>query len=111
VEEIAAQLEPQATPEPVEDPELRALADQFVQDILNQTDQEGPERQRQAVDSMGVEIQRQAAHRSAMLQTQIRKLAHQGDEGGPVAKALLDLRSTMQDLDPNRQSLKEGKLA
>lgn len=111
VEEIAAQLEPQAAPEPVEDPELRALADQFVQDILSQTDQEGPERQRQAVDGMGVEIQRQAAHRSTMLQTQIRKLAHQGDEGGPVAKALLDLRSTMQNLDPNRQNLKEGKLA
>lgn len=111
VEEIAAQLEPQAAPEPVEDPELRALADRFVQDILSQTDQEGPERQRQAVDGMGVEIQRQAAHRSTMLQTQIRKLAHQGDEGGPVAKALLDLRSTMQNLDPNRQNLKEGKLA
>ncbi len=111
VEEIAAQLEPQTAPEPVEDPELRALADQFVQDILSQTDQEGPERQRQAVDGMGVEIQRQAAHRSTMLQTQIRKLAHQGDEGGPVAKALLDLRSTMQNLDPNRQNLKEGKLA
>lgn len=111
VEEIAAQLEPQTAPEPVEDPELRALADRFVQDILSQTDQEGPERQRQAVDGMGVEIQRQAAHRSTMLQTQIRKLAHQGDEGGPVAKALLDLRSTMQNLDPNRQNLKEGKLA
>src|SRR5690554_6453236 len=111
VEEIAAQLEPQTAPEPVEDPELRALADQFVQDILSQTDQEGPERQRQAVDGMGVEIQRQPAHRSTMLQTQIRKLAHQGDEGGPVAKALLDLRSTMQELDPNRHNLKDQGLA
>ncbi len=111
VEEIAAELEPQATPEPAEDPELSQLADAFVQDILGQTDEEAPERQRQAVDGMGIEIQRQAAHRSTMLQTQIRKLAHQGDEGGPVAKALLDLRSTMQELDPNRHNLKDQGLA
>src|SRR5690606_31211526 len=68
-------------------------------------------RQRQAVDGMGVEVQRQAAHRSAMLQAPIRKLAHQGDEGGPVAKALLSLRGKMQDLDPNRQNLQNGGLA
>ena len=39
------------------------------------------------------------------LQPPIRKLAHQGDEGGPVAQALLALRDKMQDLDPARQKL------
>lgn len=111
VEEIAAQLQPAAAPEEQEDPELKALADAFVRDVLAQKDADALQRQRQAVDGMGLEVQRQAAHRSAMMQTQIRKLAHQGDEGGPVAKALLDLRAKMQDLDPNRQNLKESPLA
>jgi uncharacterized protein YaaN involved in tellurite resistance len=54
---------------------------------------------------MGIELQRQAAWRSEMLEAPIRKLAHQGDEGGPVAKALLELRARMQELDPARQRL------
>jgi uncharacterized protein YaaN involved in tellurite resistance len=54
---------------------------------------------------MGLELQQQAAHRSAMLQTPLRKLAHQGDEGGPVAKALVDLRGRMEGLDPSRHRL------
>ena len=62
-------------------------------------------RQREAVDTMGIELQRQAAWRSEMLQAPIRKLAHQGDEGGPVAQALIALRDKMQDLDPARQKL------
>jgi len=56
-------------------------------------------------------VQREAAHRSAMLQTPIRKLAHQGDEGGPVAKALLALRAKMEELDPNRRSFTERGLS
>ena len=84
------------------------MADAFVSDVLVGAE---VSRQRQAVDSMGIEIQRQAAHRSAMLQAPIRKLAHQGDEGGPVAKALVDLRGQMQELDPNRHKLTSSGLA
>lgn len=111
VEEIARDL--QAEPEqPAEDPELAAMADAFVGEVLANREATGAaEQQRQAVDSMGIEVQRQAAHRSAMLQAPIRQLAHQGDEGGPVAQALLDLRGKMQELDPNRHKLREGGLA
>ena len=87
------------------DPELEAMADRFVEDILAEGDQESAIRQRRAVDEMGLELQQQAAHRSAMLQTPLRKLAHQGDEGGPVAKALIDLRGRMEGLDPARHRL------
>ncbi|NLC21393.1 MAG: toxic anion resistance protein, partial [Halomonadaceae bacterium] len=34
--------------------------------------------------------------------------AHQGDEGGPVAQALSDLRERMQELDPHQQRLSTG---
>lgn len=87
------------------DPELEAMADNFVDDILAEGDEASAARQRRAVDEMGLELQQQAAHRSAMLQTPLRQLAHQGDEGGPVAKALTDLRGRMEGLDPARHRL------
>ncbi|UXZ54509.1 toxic anion resistance protein [Halomonas sp. 7T] len=87
------------------DPELEAMADDFVEDILAESDETSAARQRRAIDEMGLELQQQAAHRSAMLQTPLQKLAHQGDEGGPVAKALTDLRGRMEGLDPARHRL------
>ncbi|WGI27296.1 toxic anion resistance protein [Halomonas alkaliantarctica] len=104
VDEIADQLG--ANPDERDiDPELEAMADRFVEDILAEGDEASVVRQRHAVDEMGLELQQQAAHRSAMLQTPLRKLAHQGDEGGPVAKALTDLRGRMEGLDPARHRL------
>lgn len=118
VEEIASQVRKEVV-EPTEekqkdDPELSAMADAFVTEVLAMDEAETGahrQRQRQAVDGMGVQVQREAAHRSDMLRTPIRKLAHQGDEGGPVAKALVDLRGKMQDLDPNRQNLATSRWA
>ncbi|QOR40308.1 toxic anion resistance protein [Billgrantia diversa] len=113
VEEIASELEDIA-PEPtdneeivIDDPELEQMADSFVDEVLASEGAE-LERQRRAVDEMGLELQQQAAHHSEMLQAPLRKLAHQGDEGGPVAKALIDLRGHMQDLDPHQNSLAAG---
>ncbi|AHK79106.1 toxic anion resistance protein [Ectothiorhodospira haloalkaliphila] len=106
-EEIESQVKKESDPETVtDDPELNALADRFLDQVLGGEPKETPDhRHRQAVDEMGLNIQRQAAHRSQMLQAPIRKLAHQGDEGGPVAKSLLDLRDRMVDLDPRRHNL------
>lgn len=104
IEEIARETLPPHQEAPPEDAELAALADAFVRDALAAGDA-ALHRQREAVDTMGIEVQRQAAWRSEMLQAPIRKLAHQGDEGGPVAQALLALRDRMQDLDPARQQL------
>ncbi len=113
VDEIAGQLETTQTDsvDPDErdiDPELEAMADRFVEEVLAEGaegDEDAVVRRRRAVDEMGLELQQQAAHRSAMLQTPLRKLAHQGDEGGPVAKALVDLRGRMDGLDPARHRL------
>jgi hypothetical protein len=69
VEEIARELAPPASSEPVEDPELAAMAESFVRDVLELQQAGSAENQRAAIDGMGVEVQRLAAHRSAMLQT------------------------------------------
>ncbi len=110
--EIEARVKQETDPETVlDDPALLAIADAFVAEALKATDQDGTNRrQRQAVDEMGLEVQRQAAHRSQMLQAPIRKLAHQGDEGGPVARSLVDLRIRMQELDPQRYDLSRAGL-
>lgn len=108
VEEIESQLErasPAVAEERDEDPELAALADRFVEEVIEGGEEGSLARQRKAVDEMGLELQQQAAHQSAMLQTPLHKLAHQGDEGGPVARALVDLRGRMEGLDPSRQRL------
>ncbi|MDI5934495.1 toxic anion resistance protein [Halomonas kalidii] len=115
VEEVASELA-KASPRPAgeeeggEDPELTARADAFVEEVLESGDDPSSlARQRRAVDELGLELQQQAAHRSAMLKTPLRKLAHQGDDGGPVARALVDLRGRMQALDPRGQRLSAGR--
>ena len=107
VEEIAEAVSPA---DPDADPELEAMAERFVTEILAEGDEASVVSQRRAVDEMGLELQQQAAHRSAMLQTPLRQLAHQGDEGGPVAKALTDLRGRMEGLDPARHRLAPSAL-
>ncbi|MCD6009043.1 toxic anion resistance protein [Halomonas sp. IOP_31] len=108
VEEIAAGLsaDDRRDSDP-EKSELAALADDFVDGLLRPGEGEEP---RRAVDEMGLELQRQAAHQSEMLQTPLRRLARQGDEGGPVAESLAQLRARMQDLDPQQHALGGGVL-
>lgn len=117
VEEIASQLDmaPHGKVDAdaetsSEDPALAALADDFVAEVIAGADEGSLARQRRAVDEMGLELQQQAAHRSAMLDAPLRKLAHQGDEGGPVAQSLLELRTRMAELDPSRHRLSPGPL-
>ncbi|WP_290652681.1 toxic anion resistance protein [Aquisalimonas sp.] len=90
--------------------ELASQADAFVRDVLA-VDPAQAHQQREAVDTMGADVQEEAAHRSAMLQTPLRQLAHQGDDGGPVARSLDDLRGRMEELDPNRQKLSQDGLS
>ncbi|MBK1692112.1 toxic anion resistance protein [Ectothiorhodospira mobilis] len=108
-QEIESRVKEESDPGGIEDdPELVQRAEGFLEQVLAGN---GDPRQRQAVDEMGLEVQRQAAHRSEMLKTPLRKLAHQGDEGGPVAQTLLSLRERMEALDPKRHNLQGRGLA
>jgi len=110
VEEIASQLDGDGEPGGSDEAALAAQAEAFVDALVADGDAQVREGQRRAVDELGLELQQQAAHQSAMLQTPLRQLAHQGEEGGPVAKSLVDLRSRMQALDPTRHRLSPGPL-
>jgi uncharacterized protein YaaN involved in tellurite resistance len=56
----------------------------------------------QSVETMGLRVQQEASRRSQMLKQPIAVLAQNSEDGGPVAKSLLDLRDQVEDLDPNK---------
>ena len=56
----------------------------------------------QSVETMGLKLQQEASRRSEILKQPIATLARNSEDGGPVAKSLLDLRDTVEDLDPNQ---------
>jgi len=63
---------------------------------------------RAAVESMGRDLQAEAAQRSKMLRQPIKDLSARGTEGGSVANALLDLKMKVEELDPARIDLSPG---
>ncbi|WP_355661149.1 toxic anion resistance protein [Halomonas salifodinae] len=98
-QEIARQLEREAAPD---GDALAAEAEAWVARVLEAS---AREQQRRAVDELGLEAQRRAAHQSEMLKTPLRTLARHSEDGGPVAQALTGLRERMQDLDPQAHQL------
>jgi uncharacterized protein YaaN involved in tellurite resistance len=65
---------------------------------------------RAAVESMGRDLQAEAAQRSRMLRQPIKDLSARGTDGGSVANALLDLKMKVEELDPAGLDLSPGFL-
>lgn len=66
------------------------------------------EQAKAAVEDMGVRLQGEAAQKSAMLRTPIGTLAKRGDDGGPVANALVELKINIEALDPMKFDFEPG---
>lgn len=107
VEQTKSEL---ALPEPDPRDELRERAVAQVDQLLavDPADQASRDAARDAVDSMGRDLQHQSASRSRMLQAPLRDLSHASDDGGPVARSLSDLRIEVEQLDPARVDLEAG---
>jgi uncharacterized protein YaaN involved in tellurite resistance len=95
------------------DPELDQQAENFVKQVLAynpedpaQLDDRG--RTIAAVELLGAQTQKDAAHRSRMLKEPIRKLGARGEDGGEVANALIQLKNEVEALDPGRFDFKPG---
>ena len=87
-----------------DDDALRSQAEQAAQRLLD-IDPEDIEARRSgiaAVEQMALGIQKKAARRSMMLKQSIYGLVKTGDDGGPVAGSLIELRAKVEELDPNR---------
>ena len=84
--------------------ELQLRADASIEQLLNIDPNDLQEKRNSivAVEVIGIELQKMAARRSEMLKQSIHALAKTGDDGGPVATSLVDLRARVEELDPNK---------
>lgn len=92
-----------ALPEPEPTDALRAQADAQVAQLLtiDPADTDARTAAREAVDSMGRDLQTRSATRSRMLQAPLKDLSHGTEDGGEVAKSLSNLRIEVEKLDPS----------
>jgi uncharacterized protein YaaN involved in tellurite resistance len=95
---------------PSQDPALDAMAQQFVEKLLSfdREDIEAQERNKTAVETMGFSTQQKAGQFSKMLDEPIHTLVKRGEDGGPVANALVELKMNVEELDPARFNLEAG---
>ncbi|MBI2039383.1 MAG: toxic anion resistance protein [Candidatus Niyogibacteria bacterium] len=93
--------------------ELNKRANEFVETLLamNPEDIKGQRTNKDRIESMGRDLQRQAAYRSQMLKNPIRTLSAHGDDGGEVANTLIALREQVEKLDPAKFDLSPGWLS
>jgi uncharacterized protein YaaN involved in tellurite resistance len=100
VEETEAEI---AIPEPDPTDELRAQANAQVEQLLSidPTNEDARAAARDAVDSMGRDLQQRSAARSRMLQAPLKEISHGTEDGGEVAKSLSNLRIEVEKLDPS----------
>jgi uncharacterized protein YaaN involved in tellurite resistance len=110
VEAVKGALVPQ--PEPGDAAALEKKAQDYV-DVLANIQPNADMAQTEAkaaVESMGRDLQAEAAQRSKMLRQPIKDLSSRGTEGGAVANALLDLKMKVEELDPAKLDLSPGAL-
>lgn len=80
------------------DPELEKKAENYI-NMLISNDFKNRDK-RTAIDQMGFKTQQLATQRNKMLQQPINSLIKGGENGGPVAKSLIDLKMQVEELDP-----------
>ncbi len=97
-------------PDPTE--ELRAQANAQVEQLLlvDPANEDARAAARDAVDSMGRDLQQRSATRSRMLQAPLKEISHGTEDGGEVAKSLSDLRIEVEKLDPSGLDTEAGWL-
>ena len=88
-------------------------ANEFVEKLVNFSlnSLEEQKKHQASVESMGAEVQIDTAKRLQLLQSPLKQLSKNGEEGGQVAKSLIDLKVEVEKLDPARIDLKAGWLS
>jgi len=94
----------------VTDAKLEAQAEDVVARIVSTdlNDNAGQEQVKAAVETIGINLQKEAARRSAMLKQPLSKMMNDNEEGGAVARSLIDLKMQVEDLDPAQVNFEAG---
>lgn len=100
---IKRAVQEQVKPVPEEVAKLQAVAESNVAEILTLDIDEFAKKKYilQSIESFGAASMRSSAAKNSMLQVTVGSLSKDGDEGGVVAKGLMDLNRELKDLDPS----------
>jgi len=109
LESVMSWLTNVAEPAPV-DPVIDTQADEVVTRLMtvDPTQVDKVAVNKQVIQNLGSELQREAARRSAMLKQPVHKLYEGATEGAPVANALVDLKMKVEELDPGKYDFEPG---
>lgn len=102
-EVIKKEIVEQVKPVPEEVAKLKAMADSNVSEIMT-LDIESLEKRKlmlQSIEAFGMNTIQNSAKKNSLLQVSVGNFSKMGDEGGTVAKGLLDLQREIKDLDPS----------
>ena len=93
----------QVKPLPKEVDQLQAVAEGNVAEILTLDIGEIAQKKfiLQSIESFGADSMKSSAAKNSMLQMTVGSLSRDGDEGGVVAKGLMELHRELEDLDPS----------
>lgn len=102
-ETIKKEIIEQVKPVTEEVTKLKELAESNVSEIMN-LDIESLERRKvilQSIEVFGMDTLQSSAKKNSLLQVSVGDFSKMGDEGGMVAKGLLNLQREIKDLDPS----------
>ncbi|RCX20171.1 uncharacterized protein YaaN involved in tellurite resistance [Anaerobacterium chartisolvens] len=90
-------------PVPEEVVKLKELAESNASEIMTLDIESMVKRKAiiKSIESFGIETMQSSSQKSALLQVTVNNFSKMGDEGGIVAKGLLDLQRELKDLDPS----------
>ncbi len=96
-----------------QDSALEATAEEHVKNLIafGREDLDAQERIKEAARSLGSATQHRAGQLSRMLDEPIHALMRRGEDGGPVASALVELKINVEELDPARFDFEAGWLS
>jgi len=100
---IKNEIVEQVKPVPEEVAKLKETAEGNVSEIMS-LDIDSLEKRKsmlQSIESFGIDSMKNSAEKSALLQVSVGNFSKMGDEGGTVARGLLDLQRELKDLDPS----------
>ena len=100
---IKSEVEEQVKPVSKEVAQLQAVAESNAAEILTLDIDEFAKKKYilQSIESFGADSMKSSAAKNSLLQVTVGDLSKDGDEGGVVAKGLMDLNRELKDLDPS----------
>ncbi len=96
------------------EPDLDKKADEYISALFATnpvTDPAAREQAKASAETMGADLQKQAAAQSDLLKKPMAALGKRSEDGGEVAKSLIDLKMQVEELNPNKMDFSSGWLS